>query len=234
MFYHRGETAQAPDGLQQTLTFVVAFGPVQVDVPAYGPATDFASTPQKAALHIAGGSVIRTNLWGRYAAVFLSGAGLEGATPEKELILVERFSFGWQPLESLNFRCRLNVHVPSASGQAGLLRNTMTVQDDSRDCLQHPERNVDAGPRREIEAVRRLDDGPLVPRVVVVKDFALSTWYGAGGGPHLFKRSGGRWRMIAGRGGAPDAELLQQYGVPKTSWCKLLSYAPRCTDSSHH
>jgi hypothetical protein len=40
----------------------------------------------------------------------------------------------------------------------------------------------DAGPRSEVEAVRKLMPGPLVPYVVVYGSWAMGEWHGAGVG----------------------------------------------------
>ena len=74
----------------------------------------FSDTPEGAALQAVYGLeqrpvVERMNVAGSYAAVLISGGMMEGA-PISAPILVEHFSFGWQALDLLNFRCRLQSH----------------------------------------------------------------------------------------------------------------------------
>jgi hypothetical protein len=80
----------------------------------------------------------------------------------------------------------------------------------------------DFGPSDDIDAVRRLETGPLVRSVAVIENYALGGWYEQGGGPHLFKKTNGRWRLIAGTGGAADEWWLQRHDVPRKLWCPLL------------
>ena len=49
--------------------------------------------------------------------------------------------------------------------------------------------------------------GVFHPYVVVVGDYAVAEWYGAGGGETFFKRSGKRWTRFTG-GGAYSAQGL--------------------------
>jgi hypothetical protein len=181
---------------------------------------DFAPTPWEAVQNIVGGAVVRTNVVGRYATVLVHDAGgyfgpARGPSRADAVILVERFSFGWQPLEDLYSPCRMNSHVRSPRSRNLLMRGITTGQTGHQaDCSSKPS---DFGSPAEIDAVRRLETGPLVPSVVVVENYALGGWYEQGGGPHLFKKMSGRWHLIARAGGAADESWLQMHDVPETA-----------------
>ncbi len=76
----------------------------------------YAATPQRAVLQIVYPEskkppvVRRVNVAGSYATV-LTGRGMMEGSPVTEAILVQHFSFGWQPLDALNFGCRLHDHA---------------------------------------------------------------------------------------------------------------------------
>jgi hypothetical protein len=188
-----------------------------------------AATPQRAAVQAvsfglkAPATVRRTNLAGRYATVLISGGKMEGANVTAP-ILVEHFSFGWQPIDLLNFRCRLDSHDFTPAVKALLMRGMPKPQDD-RPCRGML---ADSGPRPDVEAVRRLMRGPLVPSVVVSGNWAIGQWYGAGGGETLYRRRDGRWTHVAGGGGAMGVEEMREYRVPLEDWCKFGIYNARC------
>jgi len=48
-------------------------------------------------------TITRTNIVGRYATVRVRGALIAGEPADDAAILLEHFSFGWQPIESLDF-----------------------------------------------------------------------------------------------------------------------------------
>jgi hypothetical protein len=186
----------------------------------------YASTPQRAALGalypVRPTVVVRTNVAGRYAAVLVRGAWLEGA-PINAPILVERFSFGWQPLELLNFRCRLHSHGLPRHDEQRLMRGMPTMLDD-RACRED---SRDAGPVRQVESVRRLMQGPLTPWVTVAGGYALGDWYGAGGGYGLFRLRADSWQRIAG-GGALGVSDMRRYHIPQSAWCTFRIYDAPC------
>jgi hypothetical protein len=189
----------------------------------------YASTPQGAAVQAVDvGSkstpiVRRLNIAGAYAAVLTSGGVMEGSIVS-EPILVQRFSFGWQALDLLNSRCGLDVRSLGERVDALLLRNMPALADD-RPCRPVA---VDVGPLKDVVAVRRLMRGPLVPSVLVSGNWALGTWYGAGGGESLYKLLDGRWRLVASGGGAMGVDEMRVYGVPRSSWCQLRIYDAKC------
>lgn len=191
----------------------------------------YAATPQRAALGAVGhGSgvspvVVRLNVAGRYAAVLTKGGIMEGDRVT-EPILVERFSFGWQPLEILEFRCRLTVHRLSPHVEAALMQRMPAMK--SENVCGFRDRDEDAGPPAEVDAVRKLMSGPLVPRVAVSGVWAIGEWYGAGGGEKLYRRSGNGWTFIAGGGGAMGMPEMVEYRVPRSAWCVFRIYNARC------
>src|ERR1035437_5111182 len=190
----------------------------------------YAATPQKAALGalypVRPTVVVRTNVAGRYATVLIRGAMLEGA-PIDAAILVERFSFGWQPIEVVNFVCRLRTHGLSLRDQQRLMLGMPSPlpPPPGRVCSDDP---TDAGPVPQVEAVRRLMQGPLTPAVTVAGGYALGHWYGAGGGQSLFQLGAGTWRRPTGGGGAAGGGAMRRYHVPQSVWCTFRIYGAPC------
>lgn len=135
---------------------------------------NYAGTPQQAAMRVFYApasrqrAIERTNIVGRYATVLVRGGVMEGSLVRAP-ILVERFSFGWQALDVLNFRCRLEEHAIPRGGDELVMRGMPNAQDD-RPCTGV---GKDGGPQAQVEAVRRQMRGPLVPYVVVP---AITQW----------------------------------------------------------
>ena len=188
----------------------------------------YAATPERAAIQAVDfrlkkrPNVLRVNIVGSYAAVLMSGGMMEGA-PVTAPILVQRFSFGWQTMDLLNFRCSLSLHALGSQTEERLMRGMPRPRDD------RPCRGLrDAGPQRDIETIRKLMRGPLVPDVVVSGDWAMGDWYGAGGGESLYQRRYGRWRLVAYGGGAMGVLEMRAYKVPRSDWCRFGIYDVRC------
>ena len=194
------------------------------------PHPSYAVTPQQAALgavHSVGPTaVVRTNVAGRYATVLIRGARLENALINAP-ILVERFSFGWQPLEVVNFRCRLQTHAISPRDQQRLMLGMPSPLPPTHDRVCN-EDDTDVGPVSQVEAVRRLMQGPMTPTVTVAGDYALGHWYGNGGGMTLFARRAGSWHRLTGGGGALGVSDMRRYHVPQSVWCALRIYDAPC------
>jgi len=194
---------------------------------------DYAGTPQAAAKIVFSAppglrlTVERTNVAGRYAAVLIRGGALEG-TPIHVPILVERFSFGWQPLDLIDARCSLRYR-PISTRQKALLLRGMPAPDTSHPC----DKRIDSGPPAQIEAVRMLIYGPLVPYVAVRGIYAKGDWGGNGGGEILFRYSGKKWRVLAGGGGAMGTATMVEFGVPESYWCALRIYDAQCDLRPH-
>jgi hypothetical protein len=149
--------------------------------------------------------VKRINVVGAYAAVLTSGGRMEG-DPVTFAILVERFSFGWQALDALNFHCNLEAHRLGRLTDDALIEGMPKPKDD-RPCKVALLR--DAGPRDDIETVRQIMRGPLIPYVVVSGDWAMGEWYGGGGG-------------------AMGTHEMRKFGVPQSDWCKFGIYDAKC------
>lgn len=168
--------------------------------------------------------VVRVNVVGSYATVLTSGGRIEGE-PVAGPILAEHFSFGWQPLVLWDSRCDLEDSALGKGFEEQLMRGMPALRDD-RPC--HTRFLKDAGPRSEVEAVRKLMPGPLVPYVVVYGSWAMGEWYGAGGGESLYREREGRWQLVESGGGAMGVDYMRKYGVPQSAWCKFGIFDAKC------
>jgi hypothetical protein len=125
---------------------------------------NFGATPQRAAIRtidfgLTKAPVVRrVNIVGRYATVLTTGGRMEGS-PVTDAILVQHFSFGWQPLALLNDTCSFGAYRFTPGVAARLLRGMPQLQKEPR-CLGALK---DAGPAADVEAVRKQIRGPLVP-----------------------------------------------------------------------
>lgn len=176
------------------------------------------SDPKKPAV------VVRVNVDGSYATVLTHGGRLEG-TFVTGAILVKHFSFGWQPLALLESRCDLEDAALGNGVEEQLMRGMPALRDD-RPCKGRSLK--DAGPPLEVEAVRKLMPGPLVPDVVVYGSWAMGEWYGAGGGEALYHEREGQWRLVENGGGAMGVNYMRKYGVPQAAWCKFGIFDAKC------
>jgi hypothetical protein len=167
--------------------------------------------------------VKRVNVVGRYATILTSGGRMEGELVT-DAILVERFSFGWQALDLLNERCRLESHGLGAGIDASLMTGMPAPRNEG------PCRGLfkDSGPRQDVESVRKLMSGPFIPYVLVAGAWAKGEWYGAGGGDSLYQKRGGRWQLVISGGGAIGVYYMRKYGVPPAVWCKLAIFDAKC------
>lgn len=176
------------------------------------------SDPKKPAV------VVRVNVAGSYATVLTKGGRIEGALVASP-ILVEHFSFGWQPLALWESRCDLEDPALGKSVEEQLMRGMPGLRDD-RPCKGRF--LEDAGTPSEVEAVRKLMPGPLVPYVVVYGSWAMGEWYGAGGGESLYHEREGRWQLVESGGGAMGVDYMRKYGVPRPAWCKFGIFDAKC------
>lgn len=190
-----------------------------------------ALTPNLAALHAIyvdpkkPAIVKRVNVAGAYATVLTTGGRIEGelvTTP----ILVERFPFGWQALVLLEARCDLDAFAFGTTMTDALMRGLPKLEDD-RPC-HGPRFLRDAGPPRDIATIRQMMRGPLVPSVVVSRDWAMGEWYGGGGGQSLYRKRNGRWQFVIGGGGALGADYMRKFGVPRSDWCAFRIFDAAC------
>jgi hypothetical protein len=189
---------------------------------------NYAATPQDAAINALyfrsqkSAAVVRVNRSGEYAAVLVSGGRLEGSLVDAP-ILVRHFSFGWQALDLLNFGCRLDSHALEPQVETALMHG-MPKPTNDRPCRGLK----DTGLPTEIEAVRQLMRGPLVPYVVVSGNWAIGEWYGGGGGESLYQKRNGEWVLVESSGGAMGVSNARTYGVPQSDWCNFGIYGATC------
>jgi hypothetical protein len=193
--------------------------------PAYAP------TPQAAARRIVysnNGSkivIVRTNIVGPYATVLVHGGYMEGSRVDDAALLFKHFSFGWQGLESLNFRCLLDGQVTSPETRAQLMRG-MPAPSEEHACGNRE--LVDVGAPAQIETLRREQFAPFVSSVVISGKYAMVQWYGAGGGQQLLQKQAGRWQRLIGGGGALGVTEMRKYGIPHAAWCAFGIFDAKC------
>lgn len=169
--------------------------------------------------------VKRINTAGAYATVLTSGGRIEGELVT-EAILVERFSFGWQALAVLGSKCDLEQFHLGRHTEDELMYGMPNLKDD-RPC-RGSGFLTDAGASDDVEAVRRIMRGPLIPYVVVSGDWAMGEWYGAGGGESLYHKRDGQWHLVESGGGAMGVDYMRKYGVPQSDWCKFRIVDAKC------
>lgn len=189
-----------------------------------------AATPQQAALASVDFGlkrppiVTRVNIVGPYAMVLTRGGVMEDS-PVTAPILVEHFSFGWQSLEIIDFRCRLDVHALGSRIDARLMQG-MPMPKDDRPCTGV---GRDAGPSADVVAIRKMRRGTgLNPYVAVSGNWALADWYGGGGGQDLYRKRNGIWSRFSHSGGALGVAEMRSYGVPQSAWCVFGIYNAKC------
>ena len=181
------------------------------------------SDPKKPAV------VVRVNVAGSYATVLTNGGRIEGALVASP-ILVEHFSFGWQPLALWESRCDLENPALGKSVEEQLMRGMPAaprrppMPDDV--FLRTPGRVQKSKP------CVRLMRGPFVPSVVVYGNWAMGEWYGAGGGESLYHEREGRWQLVESGGGAMGVHYMRRYGVPQPAWCKFGIFDAKCRSSA--
>lgn len=188
------------------------------------PYVNHAATPQATALGVlfprTGVTVVRVNIAGNYATVLTRGAVMEGA-PLKGALLLEHFSFGWQTLTLLDY---CHVGKGFSARDWALLMQGMPEAKGNRECFTPS----DSGPQSDVEAVRLLMRGPLIPDVVVCGEYAMGEWYGAGGGQSLYRRDEHGWKLVTTWGGAINASELERFGVPRNAACVFAPYDKSC------
>lgn len=195
-------------------------------------AASFAATPQLAAVQAVRppgmtslAVVVRSNVAGRYAVVTVRGGSIEGQ-PVDQPILLERFWFGWQPLDMVGPQiCLLSDRGIPASSVEVLVRGLPPSVGDLA-CRLPPV--IDAGSPADVAYLRARMRGPFVPYVIVSGDYGMGEWYGSGGGETFFKRTGSGWTRIAYGGGALGTRDLQRMGMPMSVICAFHTYDAAC------
>jgi hypothetical protein len=147
------------------------------------------------------------------------------------IVLTEHFLSGWQSIEILYYDCDIVRFIRDPRTRAELVHDLIPTHHDTTPCNDVPGEEHDIGPASDIAEIRSLELSALVPTVVVAAPYALGQWAGGGGGPHLFKKTNGRWAIVAGTGGEADAEWLASTGVPERYRCALLYNFQRCPTS---
>jgi hypothetical protein len=110
---------------------------------------------------------VRENVVGKFATVRVRGPKMEGATLEAPL-LFERFSFGWKAVEIANVPCRIRGRGSTASQAEHVVRGMPEMHSDGS-C---EDADIDFGSRADVDALRLLERGLLIPSVRVAGRFA--------------------------------------------------------------
>ncbi len=182
-------------------------------------AGSFASTPQDEIVRAFGARVLRTNVAGRYAMVLIAADAQRGMATSRAFLL-QRFSFGWQGLFvwPAPGYCILNGRGISPDDQQRLMLG-MPKRASNDKCLA-PEL-IDAGPRGDVESVRQMMDGQLVPFVKVSGNYAYGQKMGGGDdaddGCKLFRREANGWRLLVSCHGGLDSQAVCRLGVPQNT-----------------
>ena len=169
--------------------------------------------------------IVGTEVAGRFAVVRFTGALMEGETNWSDDLLVERFPFGWQVIDTVHDAC-LRERGATPAELAKLEGQYVPARRDPKDgpCSEV----VDRGPAADVAALRSANrDQFLVPWVRVSGDYALLGWNLPGGGERLYARRGTGWKQLTGGGGALGTRDLRGYGVPVATACALVPpYTP--------
>jgi hypothetical protein len=203
-------------GLGFTLAaFGVAPSPSAAAATAYGP------TPQRALLAAyreakPAPAILLVNTVGRFAIVVARGGYVDQLTHSPtSAYLLERFSFGWQPLDVVLDDCLLGFRGISAADQRRLLAGMhVPYVVDVCNRVVH-----DVGPAADIAVLRARMSGPMVPSVVISGQYAYAQEYGDGGGCGLFRRAGSGWTLLSGCKGSPNPSVLAT--IPTSTLCAL-------------
>lgn len=164
--------------------------------------------------------IVGTEVAGRFAVVRFTGALMEGETNWSDALLVERFPFGWQVVDTVRDAC-LRERGATPAELAKLQGSYVPARRDPKDgpCSEV----VDHGPAADVAAVRNAYRDPFVVTSVRVSgDYALLNWALAGGGQQLYARRGTTWKRVAGGGGAFSPGELRHEGVPVANACALM------------
>jgi hypothetical protein len=177
-------------------------------------AVNFGATPEEAAMNVpfpnGRAHVVATARGGRYAVVEVRGAAIE-ASVDRTPILLEHFSFGWQPLFVIDAPCQFGPGNGITPGIARELNRHFAPNDAAWTC---PTGGRDRGPSRDVEAIRKLAHRGLIPFAVVAGDFGFLSWTG---GQQFFERVHGRWKTILTGPGAFSAEDAAIVGIPRSA-----------------
>lgn len=152
----------------------------------------------------------------RFAVVIVRGTPMDEpgrGTP----LLLQRFSFGWQPVALARFTCDLDGRGITAQDKAKLAAGLNLANAADQSC----EKERDRGSAADIAAIRRQMNGPVVPYVLVADGYAFAPEYGDSGGCGLFRKAGDRWEIIGACKGALTPGVVARYHIPLRTQCSL-------------
>jgi hypothetical protein len=164
--------------------------------------------------------IVGTEVAGRFAVVRFTGALMESETNWSDDLLIERFPFGWQVVDTIRDAC-LRERGATPAELAKLEGQYVPARRDPKDgpCSEL----VDRGPAADVAAVRSAYRDPfVVPWVRVSGDYALLEWTLPGGGEQFYARRETGWKRLAGGGGVFMARDLHRYGAPVANACALV------------
>jgi hypothetical protein len=160
--------------------------------------------------------IVSSTVFENVAIVIVRGTPMDQGTRGTPLLL-QRFSFGWQPVATVVAPCDLDGRGIPADEKAKLLASIhLATTSTEKTCDDR-----DVGSTDDIAAVRRQMYGPVVPFVVVDGGYAYALEYGDGGGCGLFRKVAQRWELIAGCKGALTPGVLERYHIPLSTQCTL-------------
>jgi hypothetical protein len=159
---------------------------------------------------------------GRFAVVRFSGALMEGDPAWHGDLLIERFPFGWQVVDTVEDACLRERGVTPAE-LAALAGRYVPARRAPKD--QPCADLVDRGPIADVVAVRNAvrSLGELIPYVRVSGDYALVEWTLPGGGQAFYGRRNGRWSRLGGGGGFTNVEGVHAIGAPWHDACAIVT-----------
>lgn len=193
------------------LTALFALG---VGVAQSAPDVPGRSAAEAAAMRAVHGSrVEHTTVSGNFAVVSVTDGRLENAGLRTPLLL-ERFRFGWQPIELLDTQCPVRARIHDELQLRALLNGFHITRGTA--CTEP----IDSGPSGDIEAIRAAMT-KFVPFVHVADGYALAQWELPGGGVALYRKTGDSWKQLVSTGGALGVSDAEQFGIPKPVACKL-------------
>jgi hypothetical protein len=193
---------------------------------AYG---NTGETPRAAAIrYLRPGTNFRiegSEIAGRFAVVRFSGALMEGDPAWHGDLLIERFPFGWQVVDTVEDAClrergATRAELAALEGQYVPARRAPHHQQ----CAEL----VDRGPSADVVAVRSEVRalGEVIPYVRVSGDYALVEWTLPGGGEAFYGRRNGRWTRLGGGGGFLNVEGVHAIGAPWHDACAITTIIP--------
>jgi len=160
--------------------------------------------------------VLSSTVLANVAVVVIRGTPMDDADRGTPLLL-QRFSFGWQPVSVVDAPCDLDRRGITASDEAKLAAGIHLASNSAERCASERDR----GSAEDVAAIRRQMFGPVVPFVIVDDGYAFAPEYGDGGGCGLFRKTSDGWEQIGGCKGALTPGVVEQYRIPLNTQCTL-------------